>query len=310
MTLSCVPSAASGQGTGTVAQSYLDYARRGSNAPWRYGVATVFALVVTMVAGLALTLGLEMAHLVPADLTEQMLRPEGNPAIFFLSTGLIFGLLALGFAVAARLIHHKRMLDLAGDWSWAGFGRGFGIWLAVLVLGALIDFAIAPKGFSVIASPASAKLAVIVLASLAAQTFAEEFLFRGYLTQGLLLVIKRPLPTALLSGLAFGALHIPNGGPQAASAIVFGVVLALIAIRMRGIAFTWGLHFANNSFAAIVLVSNGDAFRGSPGLFRQDTPHLQWWDAAVGGVALILLGLALLRWPSIGGPRARGVGAT
>ncbi len=293
-----------------MAQSYLDYARRGSNAPWRYGVAIAFAFVATIVAGLILMLGLEAAHLVPADLTQQMLQPAESPTVFFLSTGMIFGLLTLGFALAARFVHHKRALDLIGDWSWSSVARGFGIWLVVLVVCALIDFAIAPKGFSVSASAATGRLAVAALAGLAIQTFAEEFLFRGYVTQGLLLVVKRPAPTALLSGLAFGALHIPNGGPQAASATIFGVVLALIAIRTRGIGFTWGLHFANNSFAAIVLVSSGDAFRGSPGLFSQDTPHLQWWDAGAGAVALILLGLAILRWPAIAAARGRGVGGT
>lgn len=289
-----------------MAQSYLDYARRGSNAPWRYAVAIAVAIVATMIAGVGLTLVLELAHLVPADLAEQMQHP-GNPAVFFISTGCIFGLLALGFALAARLIHHKRALDLVGDWSWAGFGRGYGIWLVALAAGALIDFAISPKGFSVSASDRTLSLALSALAGLAVQTFAEEYIFRGYLTQGLLLALKRPLVASLVSGLIFGAMHIPNGAPQAASATLFGVVLAMIAIRTRGIAFTWGLHFANNTFAAVVLVSSGDAFRGSPGLFTQDTPHLQWLDVAVGGGALILLGWAQARWPAVFAGRSRAV---
>lgn len=289
-----------------MAQSYLDYARRGSNAPWRYLVAVVVAIVATLLAGVVLTLALQLSHLAPADLATQMQHP-GNPVVFFASTGFIFGLLALGFALAAKLAHHKRALDLVGDWNWGAFRRGFLIWLAALAAGALIDFAVSPKGFSVTASHETPTLAIAALAGLAIQTFAEEYIFRGYLTQGLLLLLKRPLVASLVSGLIFGAMHIPNGAPQAASATLFGVVLAMIAIRMRGIAFTWGLHFANNVFAAVVLVSSGDAFRGSPGLFTQDTPHLLWVDVAIGGGALILLAWAQTRWPSAFAGRSRAV---
>jgi membrane protease YdiL (CAAX protease family) len=136
---------------------------------------------------------------------------------------------------------------------------------------------------------------LVAVGALAIQTFAEEFVFRGYLTQGLLLATRRRVPTALISGLLFGALHIPNGAPQAASATLFGIVLALIAIRSGGIAFTYGLHLANNLFGAVVVVSASDAFHGSPGFFTQDAPGLLWWDAAFGGVALVAVAILAYR---------------
>jgi membrane protease YdiL (CAAX protease family) len=126
------------------------------------------------------------------------------------------------------------------------------------------------------------------------QTLTEEWIFRGWLTQALLLATKRPAPTALLSGVLFAALHIPNGWPQAASALVFGVVTALIAMRTGGIAFTWGMHVVNNLFGAAVVVSANDVFKGAAGLITQNTPRLQWADVAA---ELIGLGLMLaLAW--------------
>jgi len=114
-------------------------------------------------------------------------------------------------------------------------------------------------------------------------------------TPAWVVAFRRPLPAALLSGLILGAVHIPNGAPQAASATVFGVLLALIAIRTRGIAFTTGLHLVNNLFGAVVVVSAGDVFRGSPGLISQNTPHLMWWDMAVGSVLLLVVAITVLR---------------
>ena len=132
----------------------------------------------------------------------------------------------------------------------------------------------------------TASLAAAALAAIAVQTFAEEYIFRGYLTQGLFLAFKHPLPAAVVSGLVFGSVHIPNGASQALNAVVFGFICAMIAIRTGGIALTWGLHLANNYFGAVVVVSANDAFKGSPGIFTQNTPQLTWWDLFLGVVAL------------------------
>ncbi len=124
------------------------------------------------------------------------------------------------------------------------------------------------------------------LGEILVQTFGEEFIFRGYLTQGFLLALKKPLPAAIASGLLFGSVHIPNGIPQALNATVFGIVCALIAIRTGGIALTFGLHLANNYFGAVVVVSGADVFKGSPGIITQTTPQLIWWDLCIAVAAL------------------------
>lgn len=275
-------------------ETYLSYARRGANGWWRYLAALVLGVVLTIVFGAVVIAVGELLHLLPADMAEQIQKPD-RPITFFGVTATIFGLLALGFALAIRWLHRKRAVDILGAWSWRGYGRGFATWTLMVVITALLDFAIAPSGFRFTGGPQIGGLVVMALAGLAIQTFAEEYVFRGYITQGLLLAIKRPLPTAVVSGLIFGAIHIPNGLPQAVSATVFGVVLALIAIRTGGIAFGCGLHLANNLFAAVVLVSGGDVFKGSPGLFAQDTPHLMWWDVGVSSLSLALVAYLILR---------------
>jgi membrane protease YdiL (CAAX protease family) len=205
--------------------------------------------------------------------------------VFFGGAGLGFGALTLAFALAIRLIHGKRFADVVGAWRWSLVARGATLWLAVSVIAGVVDYLLEPHGFRLTASGATLTLAFWALPSLAIQTFAEEFVFRGYLTQALLLLTRRPIVTALASGLLFGMLHIFNGWPQAASATVFGVVTALIAIRTGGIAFTFGLHVANNVFLAVIVVSANDVFRGAPGLITQSTPNLMWVDSVVPFVA-------------------------
>lgn len=273
--------------------TYLEHAARGRNTWWRYVAGFVLALVLAVVIGLAIMIPLQLTGLM-GDFSGFLMDPT-NPVPFYLSNGAIFLLLGLGFVLAARWLHGKRFTDLLGRWRWRDYGVGLLIWTGVVTAISLIDYLIAPTGFRFLGGAGLAAVLPAALVGLALQTFAEELVFRGYLTQGLLLAFRRPLPAALISGLLFGAMHIPNGWPHAASATVNGVVMALISIRTGGIAFTSGMHLANNLFAAVVVVSANDAFKGSPGLFSQNTPHLMWADVALGTLALVVLCVVILR---------------
>ena len=268
-------------------------AARGRNAWWRYLISGVAAIVFATLALTALSIVLGTAHILPPDVAAQLQQPRDAP-IFFLGVGVVFAALAIGLMAAVFLFQRKRPGDVIGNWRWRLFFWGFGVWAGLECVLALIDFVIAPHGFSISVSSGTGALAISALAGLSAQTFAEEFIFRGYITQGILLATKRVLPAAAISGLVFGALHIPNGVPQAINAVVFGIVCALVAIRTGGICLTFGLHLVNNFFGAVILVSTGDVFRNSPGLFTQNTPQLLWSDLGLTSLALLaLLGLVL-----------------
>ncbi len=264
---------------------YEEYAARGRTAWWLYPLTVLLALA--MWGGAFVVLGVVLAASGPAAsaFVAQLAKPP--PLFFYGEIGLTFGLLLAGFIIAVRLVQAKTFGDVVGRWPWRLFGLGAALWLAVQVLSTVVDLGLAPKGFSFTLSTVTPTLTLAAIVSLAVQTFAEEFVFRGYLTQGLLRLIRRPLPTAIVSGLAFGALHIPNGVPQAVGATAFGVATALIAIRTGGISATYGLHLVNNLFGGVVVVSAADVFKGLPGLISQNTPQLVWVDTGVEVVALL-----------------------
>ena len=264
---------------------YLELAARGKTAWWRYVAAIVLAVVLWLLMVTVAIVAIELTGAMPADISQALTQPK-NIQVFYGSTGGLFGLLLVSLTLAVRLLHGKRFGDIVGVWSWRRLATGAAIWLGVCTLGGVIDFLLQPSGFSSTASAATLTLALWALPSLTIQTFTEEFIFRGYITQALLLATRRPMVTAVLSGLAFASLHIPNGWPQAASAAAFGIITALIAMRTGGIAFTFGLHLVNNLFGALIMVSANDVFRGSPALITQATPHLMWLDAMFPFVAL------------------------
>ncbi len=275
---------------------FLEHAARGRTAAWRYVATLVLASFIVFAAGVMLVFGLAIAGVSPDVLATEMAQPT-RPTTFFATTGVSFGLVVVALVAAAWVIQHKRLGDLTGRWSWRMAAAAAGCWAVVLIGANLIDALIAPAGFRITASTATVGLALAALPALAVQTFAEELLFRGYLTQGLLLAFKRPVAAAVVSALLFGAAHIPNGAPQAVGAVAFGLATALIAIRTGGIAFTWGMHLVNNLVGAVVLVSADDVFRGSPALITQHTPQLMWWDTGVEVVGLLLVTTLVLRRP-------------
>lgn len=267
-------------------ETYFDYAARGKNAWWRYLLTFLLCMVLVVAAVKVVALGLQVAHLLPPDIATQIQQPKDFLS-FYVEIGIIFGIFAACLAAAAFLVQRKRPSDIIGRWRTSFFVVGLAIWFCVQAALALVDYAIAPGGFSVTFNSATVAMASAALVGILIQTFTEEFLFRGFATQGLLLAFKKPLPTAIVSGLLFGSMHIPNGLPQALSAAVFGIVCAMIAIRTGGIALTFGMHLANNYFGAVIVVSGGDVFRGSPGFFTQTTPQLTWWDL---GLAVLAFG--------------------
>ena len=273
----------------TVSEQYLLYASRGRNRWWLYFATIAVGLAGGTFAATLICILLALFKILPADIALQISQPS-DPPLFFGAIAGMFAFVLFGIAGAAWLIQKKRPQDIIGSWRWSLFGWGLAAWLVVQCVLAAIDFAIVPSGFHRGGSLATS-LVIWVFGAILIQTFTEEFIFRGFLTQGIFLLFRRPIPSACVSGLVFGAMHIPNGWPQAINALWFGTVCAYLAIRTGGIALTCGIHLANNYFGAVGVVSAGDVFKGLPGLLVQNTPQLEWWD-----LSLALLAMAMAPW--------------
>ncbi|HEY1929699.1 MAG TPA: type II CAAX endopeptidase family protein [Caulobacteraceae bacterium] len=277
------------------AEPYLEFAARGRNAWWRYVAALVLALALSIVIGGVIGVALSMLGVPFAALAAELTTPT-HPPVFMLAMAFNFVVILAGFFLAVWLVQRKSPADLIGQWSWRWLAIGAVLWLGMGLVMTAADVTVAPSGFRWSATPQTSILAGSAVFALAAQTFAEEVLFRGYLTQAMLLVTRRAVPAAVIAGLIFGAAHIPNGLPQAVSAAGFGIAASLIAIRLKGIAFTFGLHWVNNLYGAVVVVASNDLFHGFPGLVSQSTPHLVWFDVATNLLALGIVCAIVLRF--------------
>ncbi len=260
----------------TVDSRLFPLALRGSTAAWRFWVAPLLAVVLAITTFASV----RFIHTLfsPPQLTQRTIGPDvdQNGAMSATgaleNTGVAFAIVAAAFIIAIAIVHRKRFLDVTGPWNASVFAAAFGGWLVFSVVASLVDYLVAPHAMQVKVTIVTFRFALVGIPVLAVQTFAEEYLFRGYLLEGLSLAFRRPLPAVIVAGTMFGALHLPNSehAVSAFGALIFGIGAGFITVRTGSIWATYGMHFANNLFGLLVVVDRADIFSGSPALFTYD----------------------------------------
>jgi membrane protease YdiL (CAAX protease family) len=99
------------------------------------------------------------------------------------------------------------------------------------------------------------------------QTSFEEFLFRGYLMQGIGIAAKNRWVPLLITGLVFGLMHglnpeIEKLGYSVLSVYVgLGLFLGIITLMDDGMELALGFHAANNMIIALLVTSDWTALQ-------------------------------------------------
>lgn len=230
---------------------------------WRLilGVLTVFGIAILWTAA---TFALAARYLGDGTLAP-LAGDTAVETLLFLST--IAGGFGIGTWIAARLWQGRRLGSL--------IGRGPRT-LRDFITAMLLTWGVAAVAAG-IALPFSEPLTrhvpldiwlkwlPIALLAILLQTGAEELFFRGYLQSQLAARFQATWVWLLVPSILFGALHYLPGetvGPgliYVASTTLFGVIAADLTARTGSIGAAWGLHFANNCIAILVIVYLGAA---------------------------------------------------
>ena len=228
---------------------------------WRLGLG--FALILAVYFGTMAGIGLAVWALSGLDVLEDGLSQieTGASPLTMLVLLASFGGAWLGVWLAARLLHRRGWRSLFGhpprvlaDFLLGVvmlFGVGGG--LALLTLRWLPE--LSPS------LPLSVWLAFLPLAliGILIQTGAEELVFRGYLQQQLAARFASPLAWMLLPSVLFGLAHYApdetgsNVWLIVAATGLFGLIAADLTARTGSLGLAWGLHFANNVLAILVI---------------------------------------------------------
>lgn len=231
---------------------------------WRIlaGLGLTVALYAGLIAGAAAWIGAAMG----ADTGSAWFRAlaSGQTPLGVVILLFSFVALAIGPFLAVRWLHKRPISSLFGPRA-AGW-RAFRITGAVVFVAWTLFFVVLypfEEPEMTLAPAIWARWLPLALPALLIQTGAEEVLFRGYLQQQLAARFRSPLVWMVIPSLLFGLLHfdgqhgLANAWLVVAVTALFGLIGADLTARTGTLGASWGLHFANNAFAILVLATQG-----------------------------------------------------
>lgn len=222
-------------------------------------------------------------------------KTPGN-VLFLLSTFLP---MMIGVFTAAAVLHNRGPGTLIGPAAKVLREGGIAVAVMAVVLG--LGAALFWLSYTPLPGLPFATWAVLLplgLLGLLIQTGTEEIVFRGYLQQQLAARYKSRVIWMVAPALIFGAIHYnPAYGQGAAfyamgAAALFGLVAADLTARSGSLGPAWGMHFANNVFAVLILATQ-DTIEGLA-LFR--TPYSLAEDALSPAVMVADAAMLILTW--------------
>jgi membrane protease YdiL (CAAX protease family) len=181
-----------------------------------------------------------------------------------------------------RYLHKQTIRSLTTsrikvDWSRIFFS--FFVWSLFTVASTVALYYINPQDFQFNFKPLPF-LILVVLASLLIpiQTSFEEYLFRGYMMQGIGLATRKKIIPLLVTSFMFGMMHIANPEVEKMGNIILiyyigtGLFLGIITLMDEGMELALGFHAANNLVGALLITSDWSAFQTDSILKDTATP--------------------------------------
>ena len=231
------------------AAGYLTLVRLGRNQWWRYALGAVVILFCWLVLGY---------------LPYYWLATSGplDPLRAYVAINFSIVLMLAGLALTMRFLHRRPLMTLISverRIAWRRVAQGAAAWAGIALVAAGIEHLLYPDRYYLSFNAGRFFLfAAVALVVTPIQTTTEELLFRGYLMQGLSLLLRRPAAIALLSALIFTLPHLMNPEVRhgalllAASYFTIGLLLAGVTLRDGRLELAIGLHAANNLMLALV----------------------------------------------------------
>ncbi|WP_296636885.1 CPBP family intramembrane glutamic endopeptidase [Polaribacter sp.] len=259
--------------------NYIQQAYKGQLGMWKY------LIIPILFFGL---MGLNFMAMILLDLdVEKIIQTEieNKGATRFLIESLIP--FAVGLVVVllwTKFVHQQSITSLTTsrkkiDWKRVLFA--FLLWGTITTFFLLIDYISSSENYQWNFNLSKFLiLLVIAIVLIPLQTSFEEYLFRGYLMQGLGVATKTRWVPLFFTSIVFGLLHISNpevsklGYELLVYYIGTGFFLGIITLMDEGLELALGFHAANNLFTALLVTSSWTVFQTDSVLLDVSEPTL------------------------------------
>jgi len=264
---------------------YIEQGYKGDIGLWKYLIIPGCFIGFMIMNYIAIVLSPDSVE----DSMEQMIASLGsNLVLIILLVPLAVGLfVVLGWT---KLVHSQSITSLTTsrkkiDWKRVFFA--FGVWGLITIILTFIGIYLSPEDylFNFKLMP-FLSLALIGIILIPLQTSFEEYLFRGYMMQGLGIAAKNRWVPLVVTSVLFGLMHL--GNPEVEKLgygimiyyIGTGFFLGIITLMDEGLELALGFHAANNLIGALLLTADWTAFQ-TDSLYRDVSDPILGWDVLV-----------------------------
>ena len=255
---------------------YIEQAFKSYHEWWRYLVGFVIIIFASQLGAIPLLVAVALKTVLSDGNLDNIQDPnvlmgvlDSNLTLFLMLLSFAIGLAGLYFVV--KFLHRQPIQELTTsrrktDWGRVFFGFGLIAVFTVLVTGYgyftnpedyVLQFDLVP--FLI--------LAVIAIVMVPLQTSFEEYLFRGYLMQGIGVLAKNRWLPLIITSVVFGGLHMANPEVDKLGPVIMvfyigtGFLLGIMTLMDEGMELALGFHAGNNLIAALLVTADWTAFQ-------------------------------------------------
>ena len=255
---------------------YLAQAFKFNHEWWRYAIGFIIIFLASQLGSLPL-IGAVLFKIVSdggnmSDIEDPavlMTTLDSNLTLFLMLLSFAIGLLVLYFVV--RYFHKQPFVTLTTSrkkTDWGRFCFGFGLIAVTTIVLTTIDYVSNPQDYELQFNLVPFLiLLVIAVIFVPLQTSFEEYLFRGYLMQGIGVLAKNRWLPLILTSVIFGGLHFFNPEVEKLGNIIMvyyigtGFFLGIITLMDEGMELALGFHAGNNLIAALLVTADWTVFQ-------------------------------------------------
>jgi len=255
---------------------YIKQAFKSLHEWWRYLVGIIIIFLASQIGSIPLLIAVMFKVMAEGGDIESIQDPnvmmtvlDSNLTLFLMLLSFAVGL--LGVYLVVKFLHKQPFVELTTsrkkiDWGRVFFGFALIAITTIVVTG--LDYYNNPEDYVLQFNLVPfVILAIIAIIMIPLQTSFEEYLFRGYLMQGIGVLAKNKWLPLLITSVVFGGLHLANPEVDKLGNVIMifyigtGFFLGIMTLMDEGIELALGFHAGNNLIAALLVTADWTVFK-------------------------------------------------
>ncbi len=277
---------------------------------WRYAIGVIIIFIASQIGTIPFILiamfkiineggGMEELQ----DEQQIMTILDSNLTLFLMLLGFAVGLVGLYYVV--KYLHKQPFKTLTTSrkkTDWGRFWFGFGLISIITVTLTTLDYYSNPEDyvlqFEVVPFLI---LAVIAIIFIPLQTSFEEYLFRGYMMQGLGVIAKNRWLPLIVTSVVFGGLHYFNPEVTKLGPIIMvyyigtGFLLGIMTLMDEGLELALGFHAGNNLVGVLLVTADWTVFQ-THSILKDVSEPSAGFDVLLPVVIMYPIFLGIMAW--------------